>query len=110
MGDSSSDVVTRRASTLLTPAVATAAVVAVSDHAFEELRTATHISDAVAVVAGALCMLMGQPPSWRKAVELMGEADFKKRVADVDPSKVTANTRRIVSSLIASKRLRDYVR
>ena len=74
----------RRLSQLDNSAAGTAAaVVAVSDDDFAKLRTSSHISDAVAVVAGALCMLMNQPPSWRQAVAIMSDPDFRKKVLQV---------------------------
>lgn len=46
-----------------------------SDH-LRDLCSSTHISDVVAVLAGAVCLLLGARPSWRQAVELMAAHDF----------------------------------
>jgi hypothetical protein len=50
---------------------------ALSDADLNALRGATHISDVVAVLAGALCMLLSEKPSWKQAVALMSSDDFK---------------------------------
>jgi hypothetical protein len=52
-------------------------VVALSETDVNTLRSATQINDVVAVLAGAICMLMNDKPSWKQAVAIMSAPDFK---------------------------------
>ena len=73
------------------------------------LRNASAISDVVAVLAGAVCMLLGEKPSWKQAVALLSLPDFRERVAAVDALRVPMRNVHVIQSLIVSKKLREYI-
>lgn len=93
----------------ITLRVATDRVAAVPDIALQQLAASRSISDAVAVLAGALCMLLGEAPSWRHAVALLQQpALFKARVRAVNALAVPQRSLAIIQSLVTSKGLREH--
>jgi len=89
--------------------VAASQVASLQDTELVALSSSRHISDAVAVLAGAVCMLLNEKPSWRQAVATMSLPDFRSRVLAADPLSVPYRNMQIIQSLVASKRLREHV-
>ena len=71
-------------------------IINLKDSDLEVLRGMQDISDAVAVLAGAICMLMQRPPGWKEAVRLLKEPDFPARAKAVRPSDVEVRGSRFV--------------
>jgi colicin import membrane protein len=79
-----------------------------SPEEFRRLSTAARISDQMAVVAGALCLVMGFKATWGSAQQLLRNPNFMNSVVKVDASKLDSHALRKISSLINSRSLREF--
>lgn len=64
----------------------------------------------MAVLAGTLCLLQNEPPSWRNAQSLLHRAGIRAALVDIHPDEISDKTRGIVSKLIETKNVRKYLR
>jgi hypothetical protein len=74
------------------------------------LSRATKISDHMAVVAGALCLLLGCDPTWAHAQTLLAKPEFSEEAARVSDEDVEPRSLRKVTQLVKSKGLREFVK
>ncbi|KAA0146922.1 hypothetical protein FNF29_07726 [Cafeteria roenbergensis] len=62
----------------------------------------------MAVIAGALCLLMGQKPTWGNAQNMLRDVAFPELAAQVNPADVDSSSLRKVSNLVRTKDLDKF--
>lgn len=66
------------------------------------------VSDAMAVVAGAVCIVTGRKPSWKNATNFLKGENFRKEFWGANPLEISQNSANTIVNLVHSKNIRDY--
>ena len=79
------------------------------NHAYMTLSSATSITPEMAVIAGAMCLLMGRPPSWANAQDVLSSGRLPGMAALVEDTALTSKALHKVTNLVKTKELRRFV-
>jgi len=80
------------------------------NHAFMTLSNAQSITAEMAVIAGAMCLLMGRQPSWGNAQDMLTSGRLPAMADRVSDEHVTSKSLHKVANLVKTRELRKFVK
>eukprot|EP01138_Halocafeteria_seosinensis_P015203 gb/GECG01015516.1/.p1 GENE.gb/GECG01015516.1/~~gb/GECG01015516.1/.p1 ORF type:complete len:456 (+),score=60.57 gb/GECG01015516.1/:1-1368(+) len=74
----------------------------------ENLCRMKPVSDSIAVVAGAVCILVGKKPSWKNATMFLKDENFRAKFKNANPLDISEKNANVIKNLVDQKDLRNY--